>query len=226
MGEYATYKGQQIKIDTCESMYYLRAEQAHQVKPERGSVNPVTQAEHIRFRFPFPQEDGIEPGAFANFDYGLGVSGVDVPEGVEHYTLQFTRNYPSSGGILLSTPCPFSAAGKASGLKFTLNGFSGQVVIKQQKLVGGKLVLVCECGGCGAAYRLPELEDANDVIAALEKEAAHGDHQHRLAQERSKEKLTSRGDYYREVIRRIVAGYTEPNNWTRQQQPTPATVGA
>lgn len=29
MGEYATYKGQEIKIGTCEDCYYLRADQRH-----------------------------------------------------------------------------------------------------------------------------------------------------------------------------------------------------
>lgn len=54
MGEYATFRGQSVKIGTCEDMYYLRADQAHLVKPTRGSCDPraadVQRA--IRFRFP------------------------------------------------------------------------------------------------------------------------------------------------------------------------------
>ena len=63
MGEYAKYNGQQIKIGTCESMYYLRADQAHLVQAMSGNVNPITDCESIRFRFPFPEEDGCKPGS-------------------------------------------------------------------------------------------------------------------------------------------------------------------
>jgi hypothetical protein len=31
VGEYATFRGSSIKIGTCESMYYLRADQRHEV---------------------------------------------------------------------------------------------------------------------------------------------------------------------------------------------------
>jgi hypothetical protein len=54
MGEYALYKGQQIKIGTCETMYYLRADQAHLVTPLPGNVDPIKDADEIRFRFPSP----------------------------------------------------------------------------------------------------------------------------------------------------------------------------
>ena len=66
MGEYATRKdiGERIKIGTCESMYYLRADQAREVYAEPGNVDPIADAAAIRFRFPFPDEDGIEPGNF------------------------------------------------------------------------------------------------------------------------------------------------------------------
>ena len=66
MGEYASYKGEHIKIGTCTMMYYLRWDQRKEVVALHGSVNPVTQAEQIWFRAPRKREDGIEPG---NFDY-------------------------------------------------------------------------------------------------------------------------------------------------------------
>lgn len=193
MGEYANYKGQEIKIGTCENMYYLRADQAHKVQAIPNSLDPVAEAGSIRFRFPFPWEDHTEPGAFADYDAAMGVSGVTVPEDIEHGTLQFTRNYPRNNGVLLSTPCPFSKEGKASGLKFSLNSFPGQVMISQQRLIDGKLVLVCECGGCGAKYRLPTLEEAQPIINALNREGE---------------------DRKKEVAKRIEDGYTKPNPWT------------
>jgi|ERR1700722_4953019 len=68
MGEYAGFRGDQVKIGTCEQMYYLRADQAHLVRALPGNVDPLKDAEHLRFRFPFPDEDHIQPGAFGDFD--------------------------------------------------------------------------------------------------------------------------------------------------------------
>lgn len=216
MGEYAKYKGEEIKIGTCEDMYYLRADQARKVLPLRGNVDPVKDADGIRFRFPFPDEDSIEPGAFNDFNRTIGVWGVEVPEEIDHSSLQFTRNYPSSGGILLSAPCPESKEGKASGLRYHYNGYNGKVQIAQQRLVDGQLVLICQCGSCGAAYRCPTIEDAQPIIDALLKEADSDDHQDRLsAQHHGCEPSTSRGDFRREIARRIVAGYCEPNAWSK-----------
>ena len=41
MGEYAKRNGKEIKIGTCESMYYLRYEHRKQVQPMPGNVNPA-----------------------------------------------------------------------------------------------------------------------------------------------------------------------------------------
>lgn len=209
MGEYAKYRGQSVKIGTCEDMLYLRANQAHLVTPIPGNTDPVKEAGSIRFRFPFPQEDGLKPGEFDDPFFTLGVSGVEVPDDIDHDRLQFTRNYPKGGGLTLSTPCPNSKEGKASGLQFTHNGYSGDVQIAQHRLIDGKLVLVCACGGCGAKYRLPTLDDAQPVVDALLKMADESDVSERFGGG------TSRGDYYRVVAERIVAGYCENNAWTR-----------
>jgi len=199
MGEYAQLGKTQIKIGTCEQMYYLRADQVHLITAERNSVDPQNKdtAGRIRFRFPFPDEDGMQPGAFANHNRSLFVYGLEVPEDVEHYSLQFTRNYPESSGILLSTSCPFSKEGKASGLAFTLNGFAGHVGINSQRLVDGQLKLVCACGGCGALWRMETVKDCEQLLEALKCDPPD-----------------ARAKLFAEVRRRIVAGYTEPNYWT------------
>ena len=221
MGEYAIRKsdGQEIKIGTCEQMYYLRADQVDLIRPlNENNVNPqsAAQAEKIRFRFPFPQEDRNAPGEFEDYDYGLGLYGIEPPEDIEHSFLQFTRNYPQAGGITLSTPCPRSKEGKAAGLKINYNGYNGPVAIHSQRLVGGKLVLIMRCGDCGALWRIPTLEDAQPVLKVLVDYAAKEDAQHKRDEEHHKCKMTNRGDYYREVSRRIVAGYTEENFWTKK----------
>lgn len=87
MGEYANYNGRQIKIGTCEDMYYLRADQRHLVEPLSGNVNPASEADQttIRFRFPWPDEDHIEPGEFGAYNRGLIVAAVALPTDVAHY---------------------------------------------------------------------------------------------------------------------------------------------
>jgi hypothetical protein len=130
------------------------------------------EAGEIRFRFPFPHEDGKPPGNFEPF-FGLAVHGIEPPEECDHNSLQFTRNYPQSGGILLSTPCPESKEGKASGLKFHYNGYSGKVRISQQRIIGDELWTVCECGSCGSKWRCDResaerLPDVRALVPARE----------------------------------------------------------
>lgn len=209
MGEYANYNGQEIKIGTCEDMYYLRADQATLVRPLKGNVNPVKDAESIRFRFPWPDEDGIEPGVgFHAKDYGrnLAVSGVEAPEEVAHYSIQF-RN---ERGLLCSLPCPESKEGKASGIKIHYNGYSGKVAIVQQRLVEGQLVLICQCGSCGAAYRCPTIDDAQPVIDALLKVVEDSEREKKFGRP-----ADARASFYMEVAKRIVDGYTKPNHWSK-----------
>lgn len=57
MGEYAIYNGREVKIGTCENMYYLRLEDRDRVQ-YNGSWLDCT------FRVPVPEEDNIQIGAY------------------------------------------------------------------------------------------------------------------------------------------------------------------
>ncbi len=160
MGEYAKLNGEEIKIGTCEDMYYLRAGQAHLVEVLPGNVDPVADRFEIRFRFPFPDEDGIGPGpgSFKDHERGAGLH-MPVPDHVEHYGKCDARS---------------------------------MVYVTQQKWVGDKLVLVLACE-CGSAWRLPTIEDAAPYVQACIL--------------RGEQETGGRGDFWREVARRIMAGY-------------------
>lgn len=108
MGEYAKWNGQEIKIGTCENMYYLRADQAHRVQRLEGNVDPVRDAAALRFRFPWPDEDGKDPGDDHGKGYERAVTlrGLSVPDGVEHSIVQFV----ASAGYNVCLPCPESGA--------------------------------------------------------------------------------------------------------------------
>lgn len=76
MGEYAKRKsdGAKIKIGTCEDMYYIRFEDRFKVLPLEGSVDISRNPEDSRFRLPFPDEDGIEPGEYEDYNRALRLS--------------------------------------------------------------------------------------------------------------------------------------------------------
>ena len=172
MGEYAKFGNEEIKIGTCESMYYLRADQAHKVGPLDGNVHPIRDRLAIRFRFPFPDEDTTAPGDFHKHGYERGIYfDVPVPEGVEHSTKQFQ----GEGGYLVSLPCPESpdcaALAKREGFRFFRNGHPGPCSLVQQKWVqqgtSEFLVPVFRCTGCGSLWRVDTLEECAPYIASL-----------------------------------------------------------
>lgn len=195
MGEYASYSGRSIKIGTCEDMYYLRFDQVHLVKPEANSCDPVQYAKELRFRFPFPDEDNIEPGQFDNHDRSVAVHGATAPADLEHSIVQFVASYPSRG-YNVCLPCPESAEAPTHGLTVHRNGFNGAVHLVQQRIWEGRLAAVAKCGGCSARYRLPTIEDAEPMITALR---ALGDRPERDGGTR----------WYLDIADRIEAGYGE-----------------
>ena len=201
MGEYAQYNGNEIKIGTWGNMYYLRFDQVGKVYPLPNNLDPRAKdiLEVIRFRFPFPEEDNIEPGAFENYQKSLGISGVEPPEEINHYSIQFSNHR----GLLVSLPCPESKEGKETGYSIGYNGYAGKVRITQQAVRGGKLVLVCECGSCGSAYNLPEIEDVWPILDALSKYVGYA----------IRDKDKSREAYYNKIIDRIKDGYINPPAW-------------
>lgn len=209
MGEYAKLGSERIKIGTCENMYYLRADQIHLVRAERGNVNPASAEDQkvIRFRFPWPDEDSTKPGDFDRYDRGVAVA-AEMPAEVEHYSVQFS----APAGYLVSLPCPEKSP-STPGLDTTVqlpgggsvkvgrNGFAGRVQLVQQAYRDGLLVAICRCGGCGALFRLPTLKDAEPVIVGLRAEADQ------------RERRDESGKWWHAVADRIAAGYAPAEAW-------------
>jgi hypothetical protein len=200
MGEYAMFGKEEIKIGTCESMYYLRADQAHKVRPLSGNVDPIRNRLDIRFRFPFPDEDRNAPGHFDPYMRGIFFH-VPVPEGVEHGNKQFQ----GEGGYLVSLPCPESKAcedfSKREGLRFFRNGHQGPCSLVQQKWVkqGNRefLVPVFRCTGCDSLWRIETIEECAPYIASLRTQA----------NERKTEGNLSAANFFDSIADRIEAGF-------------------
>jgi hypothetical protein len=196
MGEYGLFQGEQVKLGTCEDMYYLRAQQARFITKIPHSLDPndpSTQKE-IRFRFPWPDEDNILPGCFDDHDRAVPVPGITPPAGVDHRNVQFVARE----GYLASLPCPESGTA-IPGVTIHRNGFGGAVKIVRQAYRNGHLALIGICGGCGAMYNYPTWADVEPVIVACRAQA---------------DKVPSYAPFspaeWHKVADRIAAGYTNP----------------
>lgn len=82
MGEFATRKSDQteIKIGTCEDMFYLRLEDRNKVSHIPGNVDPACDPNGLRFRLPFPDEDDRRPGEYGDYNRGVRLYKVSTCE--------------------------------------------------------------------------------------------------------------------------------------------------
>lgn len=185
MGEYASYRNEEIKIGTCENMYYLRYDQRFKVYALLGNVDPVRDRKELRFRFPWPDEDQIEPGSEAFHDNGyhrgIVVHGFTAPE-IDHFTVQFHAKV----GYLISLPCPESAeyieqpnhnglalkgVTRTESLRIHRNGFVGAVHLVAQRYIEGLgLAPILRCGGCGSMWREVERLRIEELVVCLRAE--------------------------------------------------------
>jgi hypothetical protein len=202
MGEYIEVGGQMVKIGTCEDLYYIRFDDLREVvktaKQIGGNLEPVDylKPEHgFRYRFPFPDEDNL--GAFNYDDYDKGLliflSPELAPELIanlptwEHYTIAHPCNYHGTCHVNIMTTCPLCDEPPKN-----MTEPSKAVVISQQKQADGELWVVIACPYCGAKVRIDRLgalELASCVLAM------------------GKDENSSK--YWREVARRVMAGYKE-----------------
>lgn len=197
MGEFALYRNQRIQIGLCEDLFRLRAEQWPLVTPLLGSCDEAGYLKGSRFRFPWPDEDTIEPGCFENHDRSCLLRGLSAPEDMKdgHHSVQFS----APGGYLCSLPCPESGT-TLEGVRIHRNGFQGAVHLCQQRWWNGLLVGVLCCSSCGAKWRLETLTDAEPAVVALRAEAdRHGGTQ---------------AAWWHTVAERLLAGYHLPDSDT------------
>lgn len=112
MGEFAIRKhdGEQIKIGTCEELFYLRYEDRGKIDPLPGNVNPQTDM-GLYFRLPFPDEDQIRPGDYRDYRRGVRLALPADPYGDTILSEEEKVNAPGviqlahPSGLLLNVPC-------------------------------------------------------------------------------------------------------------------------
>jgi hypothetical protein len=136
MGEYAKYLNQEIKIGTCEMMYYLRFEDRKKVEYDGNLDNPG-----LFFRVPFEDEDNCGPGGYKNHDRGLRLykGQSDAPEIDPAFSWLADSpgimQYHNESGLLVNVNCyhgvKLPEAGKD--VKFFWNGRSWFIELKHIK---------------------------------------------------------------------------------------------
>jgi hypothetical protein len=216
MGEYLKVNGKEIKLGTCESLYYVRLSDLQEIEALgiakkidgndelAGYLDP---ANGYHYRFPFPEEDHTPAGEYENYDKGFSLVvdpkiapqlyGYLHGEEWEHGTICHSCNVGGgSYNVNIILPCPLSHDFPKD-IKMSTGGASSVIEITQQKQVEGKIWTVIRCGYCKAAIRL-DVEGGTELAACLN---AYADN---MARYKDNESTV---EYYREVARRVLQGY-------------------
>lgn len=213
MGEYAYVAegNDAVKIGTCESMYWLRFDQLDEITARSEySLDPRDPRvwPGIRFRFPFPDEDGIPVGQHAEYERGLNIFDASLAELItQHKRVQFISNQHGGagrGGWNVMLPCPLSPEAREleeDGTRIMRNGGRTGIDIQQQRVWGkgadAVLAVVVRCAGCGALVSFHTLAGAAPIVEACIARANEAEN--RDAAER-----------WLTIAQRITAGYNAP----------------
>jgi hypothetical protein len=202
MGEFAMYAGSRVKLGTNENMFYLRWDQRANVEHSEIPLFDKATLAEIRFRFPWPDEDEIEPGGFRDSDRGFALYDFQMPD-IDHGKTQFKAD----AGYLVMLPCPESGGERP----YTIgrNGWPGPAKLVQQAWRGGRLVGIARCQGCGELFRLEEgFEEAAAVAirSAADREIRTADLNAQRGHPTEGDRLN--GQRMHEIADRLLAGYT------------------
>jgi len=159
MGEYAIRKSddEQVKIGTCEDMYYLRYEDRDKVRKLANSLDPSRELD-LRFRLPFPDEDGVKPGEYQDYNRGERLY---AENDTECRNLQIPDDDPGIiqlthlSGLLLNVPCHHGQKLPAvtSDMRAFWNGKSYALILSSIKNTADGIKPVARCRFCNNAWR-------------------------------------------------------------------------
>lgn len=205
MGEYIKHsKLGEVKIGTCESLYYVTLKEFKAALPEMGTEADIyLQPNEFRFRFPFPDEDGRKFGDDGKgFDRGYLLSvpkaiGIEIGH-ADYFFRVGEGKLPNHLHMGVNMPCPVTLK-NGNGIKiydwhntsdYTIFEVVSQKICNDENTGGTLEVWTCvRCPYCGHMVRLSSTE-----AFTLQRWAET------LDKEKSKEII--------EVIARIVDGYT------------------
>ena len=159
MGEYAKRKdnGYEVKIGTCEAMYYLRFEDRTKVEKLHGSLDPMKSKQYgLSFRLPFPDEDVLGAGHI-NGAYNRGEP---LPEFKgDETTLNTAGNIQlvhSASGLLANVSCyhgqklPINS--EDTNFHWNGKGYSFELV-RVKHMEDGRVIPLVQCRHCHTLWR-------------------------------------------------------------------------
>ena len=155
MGEYALYNNDEIKIGTCETMYYLRYEDRHKVEALSGNVNP-SQPEGLRFRCPIYSEDGIKPGQYqSHTNEGVWLFNKDEDFDLSDCSVGRIAFRDENSGLQVTLPCYHglkTQEQECGEIKLGFNGYTKPPYLKYLKVHAGLVVPVIACKHCDSEW--------------------------------------------------------------------------
>lgn len=218
MGEYIKHKNETVKVGTCDDMYYATYQQFIKeyrngnLQKSPGSSEPkdyLNPRFGVRFRFPFPDEDGTEIGNYEDFTKGflMKLPHDEVTMEIGHDSMSFkTQNDISTGNFGFEMPCIAGPDWPADIKRRYQNSSDyNEIIFKvtQQKLVvteSGKIEnqTVVKCPYCGTSVRL-SFEEVQSIVMFLQKEENRNQKYYKP---------------YRKVAARMLYGYIHPDALT------------
>jgi hypothetical protein len=171
MGEYAIRKSDnaEVKIGTCESMYYLRYEDREKVTAQEHSLDPA-KTQNLFWRLPFPDEDNVSIGNYEQYNRGQRLyktttdgycENFEEPELIEHPgTMQMSHE----SGLLLNIPCYHGEKLPELGdAKAFWNGKSHAYELAFIKNTVNGIIPIVKCRHCNKMWSF-DWEDIKDYI--------------------------------------------------------------
>lgn len=174
MGEYAIRKsdGVEVKIGTCEDMYYLRYEDRFKVRKLENSLDASHEL-NLRWRLPFPDEDHVRIGEYDDFTRGARLCNeadqeLGIPYKEDVGTIQLTHK----SGLLLNVPCYHGRElpEVSAPMKAFWNGKSWALELYQIKNTTDGIKPIVRCRFCDHAWRF-EWEDVLKHVIDTELQA-------------------------------------------------------
>lgn len=184
MGEMAKYKGERVKIGTCEIMYYLRFEDRNKVEALENNVDPMS-TKGLFYRLPLPEEDGFGPGdyddhqPFIKYENGSFRINSNCRLDNSHPALTEGPNNPGAVqaavqplGMLVNVKCYHGLKLNESteDVRYFWNGKRDSLALSYLKETGTELRVCVSCIACGQmwSFSFDEIEAA--IINPIMKE--------------------------------------------------------
>ena len=168
MVEYAKRKsdGQEVKIGTCESMYYLRYEDRDKVEALPHSLDPSKEL-NLFWRLPFPGEDHIRIGEYRDYKRGERLFKMVKDARGESYCEDFTspelvgtqngiiQMRHEESGLLLNVRCHHGEKLPEAGKDVTpfWNGKGYSYELAHLKNTPDGVLPIVHCRHCGNMWR-------------------------------------------------------------------------